>query len=153
MFFDRSWYNRAVVEPVMGFCSDEQYKRFLEQVVIVEKLLTDDGVDIIKFWFSIERAVQHERFENRRKSLLTSWKFSTVDLQAQMKWDDYTIHKKKMFESTSSDHCPWVVVDGNVKEVARLEAMRHVLSQFAYEGKETAATRVAPDPGVVRIQR
>ncbi len=153
VFFDRSWYNRAVVEPVMGFCSDEQYKRFLEQVVSVEKLLTDDGVDIIKFWFSIERAVQHERFENRRKSLLTSWKFTTVDLQAQMKWDDYTIHKQKMFESTSSDHCPWVVVDGNDKEVARLEAMRHVLSQFAYEGKETAETRVTPDPGIVRIQR
>ena len=153
VFFDRSWYNRAVVEPVMGFCSEEQYKRFLDQVVIVEKLLIDDGVDIIKFWFSIERAVQHERFENRRKSLLTSWKFSTVDLQAQMKWDDYTINKQKMFESTSSEHCPWVVVDGNDKEVASLEAMRHVLSQFAYEGKETAATRVMPDPGVVRIQR
>lgn len=150
VFFDRSWYNRAVVEPVMGFCSEEQYERFLKQVVIVEKLLREDGIDLIKFWFSIERGVQQERFEKRRETILTSWKFSTVDLQAQMKWDEYTAHKLAMFDATSSQHCPWVVIDGNNKENARLEAMRYVLTQFDYEGKAEAETRVEPDPDIVR---
>jgi polyphosphate kinase len=149
VFFDRSWYNRAVVEPVMGFCSEEQYQLFLKQVVSVEKLLTEDGIDLVKFWFSIAREVQHERFENRRRSLLTSWKFSTVDLQAQMKWDDYTIHKQRMFTATGSEHCPWIVVDGNNKENARLEAMRYVLSLFDYDGKAEAEKRVVPDPEIV----
>ncbi len=149
VFFDRSWYNRAVVEPVMGFCTQEQYKLFLQQVVVVEKLFAEDGIDIIKFWFSIEREVQKERFVDRRKSLLTSWKFSTVDLQAQMKWDDYTVHKERMFNATSSAHCPWIIIDGNNKENARLEAMRYVLAQFDYEGKDEAQTRVTPDPQIV----
>lgn len=153
VFFDRSWYNRAVVEPVMGFCTPEQYRRFLDQVVTVEKMLTEDGIDLVKFWFSIQREVQQERFINRRKSLLTSWKFSTVDLQAQMKWDEYTRHKVKMFAATSSDHCPWVVVDGNSKEKARLEAMRYVLSLFDYEGKAEAETEVTPDPAIVKVIR
>ena len=151
VFFDRSWYNRAVVEPVMGFCTDEQYQRFLQQVVQVEKLLRDDGVDLIKFWFSIERKVQQERFDTRRKTILTSWKFSTVDLQAQMKWDDYTTHKEAMFKATSTDYCPWVVVEGNVKETARLEAMRHVLSRFDYEDKGDDGLRLEPDPAVVTV--
>lgn len=150
VFFDRSWYNRAVVEPVMGFCTPEQYERFLEQVVVMEKLLVDDGIDLVKFWFSIERDVQQARFEDRRKSLLTSWKFSTVDLEAQMKWDDYTKHKEAMFAHTSSEHCPWFIVDGDNKENARLEAIRHVLSLFDYEGKGDAETRVEPDAKIVQ---
>ena len=153
VFFDRSWYNRAVVEPVMEFCTPEQYQRFLEQVVVLEKMLRDDGIDLVKFWFSIERDVQQERFEKRRATLLTSWKFSTVDLEAQMKWDEYTAHKEAMFKASSSDHCPWVVIDGNNKENARLEAMRYVLSLFDYEGKEDAETRVEPDSAIVDLYR
>ena len=119
----------------------------------MEKMITEDGINLVKLWFSIERDVQQERFANRRKSLLTSWKFSTVDLEAQMKWDDYTSHKEHMFAHTSSEHCPWMVVDGNNKELARLEAIRYVLSLFDYEGKADSETRVVPDASVVKAYK
>ncbi len=136
VFFDRSWYNRALVEPVLGFCTQEQYQRFLKEVPQVEKMLVDDGIQIIKLWFSIERDVQADRLEARKKSILTSWKLSTVDREAQMKWNDYTKYKKAMFKATNTGHCPWVIVEGNDKEKARIEAIRHVLSKVDYEGKD-----------------
>ena len=102
VFFDRSWYNRAVVEPVMGFCSNLQYREFLKQVVLLEDMLIRDGVRIIKLWFSIDHDEQKKRLEERKSNPLIKWKLSTVDLQAQLKWDEYTFYKEEMFKYTAN---------------------------------------------------
>ena len=149
VFFDRSWYNRAVVEPVMGFCNDEQYRIFLQQVPEFEHMLYEDGVELIKFWFSISQDVQAARFESRRKDPLKQWKLSPVDAEAQERWDLYTRYKEDMFSKTHTSYSPWVIVRSNDKKKARLESMRHVLSQLDYEGRETAGTSLAPDPDIV----
>ncbi len=149
VFFDRSWYNRAMVEPVLGFCTQEQYRLFLKQVPHVEKMLIEDGIRIIKLWFSIDREVQAKRLEARTKSILTSWKLSTVDRQAQMKWDEYTRYKEAMFKATHSEECPWVIVQGNDKEKARMEAIRHVLSKIDYEGKDNQLVENPIHKGVI----
>lgn len=150
IFFDRSWYNRAVVEPVMGFCTTDQYEEFMGQVNQIEKMLIDDGVQIIKFWFSIDRTAQHQRFESRKSDELKQWKLSTVDALAQEKWDEFTYYKEKMFERTHTLSSPWIVVNGNNKPKARLESIRYVLSVCDYEGKGDIRTRLHPDPNLVR---
>ena len=149
VFFDRSWYNRAVVEPVMGFCTEEQYKRFMLQVPEFEHMLYEDGVKIIKFWFSISKEVQKERFEARLKTPLKRWKFSPVDQKGQELWDKYTFYKEQMFSKTHTTYCPWVIVRANDKKTARLESMRYVLSQFDYPDKDKALTTLLPDPNIV----
>ena len=149
VFFDRSWYNRALVEPVLGFCTPEQYGQFLTQAPQIEKMLIDDGIQIIKLWFSIERDVQATRLENRKQSILTSWKLSTVDRQAQMMWDDYTSHKIAMFEATHNDISPWSIIMGNNKEKARVESIRHVLSLIDYTSKDASLVSQPIYPGVV----
>ncbi len=149
VFFDRSWYNRAVVEPVMDFCSDKQYKEFLLQVPEFEHMMYEDGVIIIKFWLSITKAEQLKRFEGRKENPLKRWKFSPVDKQGQILWDRYTHYKEEMFSKTHTSYSPWIMVKTNDKKVARLEAIRHVLSQFDYDGKESAKTVLNPDPNVV----
>ena len=149
VFFDRSWYNRAVVEPVMGFCSDKQYKEFLVQVPEFEHMMYEDGVIIIKFWLSITKDEQAKRFEGRKENPLKRWKFSPVDRQGQILWDKYTHYKEEMFSKTHTSYSPWVIIKTNDKMSARLEAMRHVLSQFDYEGKSEAGTAVNPDPNIV----
>ncbi|QXP68442.1 polyphosphate kinase 2 [Polaribacter sp. AHE13PA] len=148
VFFDRSWYNRAVVEPVMGFCSDQQYKEFLVQVPEFEHMMYEDGVIIIKFWLSISKDEQLKRFEGRKENPLKRWKFSPVDKQGQILWDRYTHYKGEMFSKTHTSYSPWMMIKTNDKKVARLEAIRHVLSQFDYEDKE-AKTVLTPDPNVV----
>ncbi|MBD5781328.1 polyphosphate kinase 2 [Pelagicoccus sp. NFK12] len=150
IFFDRSWYNRAVVEPVMGFCTPEQYEEFMGQVNNIEKMLIDDGIQIIKFWFSINRTAQQNRFEARKSDILKQWKLSTVDALAQEKWDDFTYYKEKMFERTHTLSSPWVIVNGNDKPRARLESIRYVLSQTEYAGKGKTSTRLHPNSKVVR---
>jgi len=149
VFFDRSWYNRAVVEPVMGFCSDEQYKTFLVQVPEFEHMLYEDGVVIIKFWLSISKTEQLRRFDARNDNPLKRWKFSPVDKKGQELWDRYTFYKDEMFSKTHTTYSPWIVVETNDKKKARVECMRHVLSQFNYDGKEEAATILNPDPNIV----
>ena len=149
VFFDRSWYNRAVVEPVMGFCSEHQYKDFLLQVPEFEHMMYEDGVVIIKFWLSITKDEQLKRFEARKENPLKRWKFSPVDKQGQTLWDRYTHYKEKMFSKTHTSYSPWMVIKTNEKKVARLEAIRYVLSQFDYEGKEAATTVLNPDPNYV----
>ncbi|MBT6081602.1 MAG: polyphosphate kinase 2 [Polaribacter sp.] len=149
VFFDRSWYNRAVVEPVMGFCSEHQYKDFLLQVPEFEHMMYEDGVVIIKFWLSITKDEQLKRFEARKENPLKRWKFSPVDKQGQTLWDRYTLYKEKMFSKTHTSYSPWMVIKTNEKKVARLEAIRYVLSQFDYEGKEAATTVLNPDPNYV----
>ncbi|WP_088324830.1 polyphosphate kinase 2 [Polaribacter tangerinus] len=149
VFFDRSWYNRAVVEPVMGFCTEQQYKEFLVQVPEFEHMMYEDGVIIIKFWLSITKDEQLKRFEARKEDPLKRWKFSPVDKQGQMLWDKYTHYKSEMFSKTHTTYSPWIMIKTNDKKIARLEAMRHVISQFDYEGKEQSTTILTPDPNVV----
>jgi len=134
-FFDRSWYNRAMVEPVMGFCSDEQHQLFMQQVNLVEKMLVDDGVVLVKFWFSIKIEEQKDRIQQRLSVPLIQWKVSPVDLAAQEKWEDFTHYKNKMFEHTHTEHSPWLIVRGHDREDSRMEAIRYVLSLFEYEDK------------------
>jgi polyphosphate kinase 2 len=149
VFFDRSWYNRAVVEPVMGFCTQKQYKEFLVQVPEFEHMMYEDGVIIIKFWLSISKDEQLKRFEERKENPLKRWKFSSVDKKGQTLWDTYTHYKSEMFSKTHTAYSPWMMIKTNDKEVARLEAIRHVISKFDYDGKETAKTTLTPDPNVV----
>jgi len=149
VFFDRSWYNRAVVEPVMGFCNDEQYFRFMLQVPEFEHMLYEDGVKIIKFWFSISKEEQKARFDSRLETPLKRWKFSPVDQKGQELWDKYTFYKEQMFSKTHTTYCPWITVKANDKKVARLETMRYVLSQFEYPNKDKALTTLFPDPNII----
>ncbi len=149
VFFDRSWYNRAVVEPVMGFCTDDQYNRFMLQVPEFEHMLYEDGVKIIKFWFSISKEQQKARFEARLENPLKRWKFSPVDQKGQELWDKYTFYKEQMFSKTHTAYCPWITVKANNKKVARLESMRYVLSQFDYPEKDKALTTLFPDPNII----
>lgn len=149
VFFDRSWYNRAVVEPVMGFCSKEQYEKFIVQVPEFEHLLYEDNLKIIKFWFSISKEEQKDRFESRLNNPLKRWKFSPVDMKGQELWDKYTHFKEQMFSKSHTNFSPWVIVKTNNKKQARLESMRHVLSQFDYTGKGESGTSLLPDPNVI----
>ncbi len=149
VFFDRSWYNRAVVEPVMGFCSKKEHQRFLQQVTEFEHMLYEDGVTIIKFWFSISKEEQAKRFEARRQNPLKQWKLSPVDEKAQEMWDSYTRFKEEMFSKTHTTFSPWIIVKANDKQAARLESLRYVLNLLAYRGKEEAQIRLTPDPNVI----
>ncbi|OEK00655.1 polyphosphate kinase 2 [Roseivirga sp. 4D4] len=149
VFFDRSWYNRAVVEPVMGFCDEDQYQQFMRQVPEFEHMLFEDGVHVIKLWFSINKEEQNKRFDSRRKNPLKQWKLSPVDEKGQEMWERYTYYKEQMFARTHTNFSPWTILKTNNKKIARLEAIRHVLSKFEYEGKANANTVVLPDPNVV----
>ena len=150
VFFDRSWYNRAVVEPVMGFCNEEQYNKFMVQVPEFEHMLYEDGVDLIKFWFSISKDEQGKRFDARLQNPLKRWKFSEVDKEGQKLWDKYTFYKEQMFSKTHTTFSPWVIIKTNNKKQARLESIRHVLSRFRYEGKGNSGITIFPDPNVVQ---
>ena len=149
VFFDRSWYNRAVVEPVMGFCNKEQYKKFMMQVPEFEHLLYEDNHKIIKFWFSISKNEQAKRFDERLNNPLKQWKFSPVDMKGQELWDDYTHYKEEMFGKTHTNYSPWIIVKANDKKQARLESMRYILSLFDYDGKGDSGISLLPDPNVV----
>ena len=150
VFFDRSWYNRAVVEPVMGFCDQEQYDKFMVQVPEFEHMLYEDGVTIIKFWFSISKDEQERRFLSRLQNPLKRWKFSSVDKEGQKKWDDYTFYKEQMFSKTHTTFSPWIMIRTNNKRLARLESIRYVLSKFDYDGKGKSAQIILPDPNIVQ---
>jgi polyphosphate kinase 2 len=149
VFFDRSWYNRAVVEPVMGFCSTEDYGQFMAQVPSFEHMLYEDGVIVIKFWFSVSKEEQKKRFESRLSNPLKHWKYSPVDQKGQDLWDDYTYYKEMMFSKTHTAFCPWIIVQANSKKNARLHAIRYVLSQFDFSGSKKKALSLLPDPNIV----
>jgi polyphosphate kinase len=148
VLFDRSWYNRAGVERVMGFCTDEQYLEFMQQAPEFERLLVRDGTYLVKLWFSVSRSEQQTRFTIRQVDPVRQWKLSPTDLASLDKWDDYTEAKEAMFFYTDTPHAPWTVVKSNDKKRARVEAMRHVLSLFDYEGKDAELVG-APDPRIV----
>lgn len=149
VFFDRSWYNRAVVEPVMGFCTEAEYHQFMQQVPEFENMLAQDGIILIKFWFIISKKEQAERIQDRRENPLKQWKVSPIDEKAQKKWDDFSKYIREMLNKTHTLHSPWVLVDSNDKQDARLESIRYVLSQLAYEGKEKAEVSLVCNPKIV----
>ena len=150
VFFDRSWYNRAVVEPVMGFCTKEQYNKFMIHVPEFENMLYEDGILLIKFWFSVTKEEQLKRFESRLASPLKRWKFSPVDQEGQNKWDIYTHYKDQMFAKTHTAFSPWIIIKTNNKKEARLESLRYLLSRFEYEGKGNAGATLLTDPNIVQ---
>jgi len=150
VFFDRSWYNRAVVEPVMGFCTEKQYDNYMLQVPEFEHMLYEDGVTIIKFWFSISKTEQLRRFNSRLANPLKQWKFSPVDKEGQKRWGLYTTYKEQMFSKTHTSFSPWIIIKTNNKKQARLESIRYVLSQFEYKRKGESKTLILPDPNVAQ---
>ena len=135
VFFDRSWYSRAMIQPTMGYCNKSQYKYFMENVNNWEKTLIDDGLILIKFYLSVNKPTQKMRFHIRENHQLKYWKLSSNDLKTLKKWEEYTFYKNQMFEKTSTDYSPWVIINSNDKMVARLNAMRYVLNEINYEGK------------------
>ncbi|MBC8753478.1 polyphosphate kinase 2 [Kordia sp. YSTF-M3] len=132
VFFDRSWYNRAVVEPVNSFCTEKEYKIFMSQVNGFEKMLIQSDTYLIKFYFSISKKEQAKRFKEIKESTLKRWKMSSVDEKAQALWDQYTSYKEKMFKLTNTKHAPWKIIDANKKSSARLEAIEHILATILY---------------------
>lgn len=136
VLFDRSWYNRAVVEPVMGFCTPEQAELFLEEAPEFEKRLTRDGIKLFKFWLSIGREMQIKRFHDRRHDPLKGWKLSPVDIKALGKWEEYSEARDRMFRLTDTEHAPWTVIRANDKNRLRLNAIRVVLHALDYQGKD-----------------
>lgn len=148
-FFDRSWYNRAVVEPINQFCTKKQYQTFMQQVPEFEHMLYEDNIEVIKFWFSISKEEQDRRFKARKKNPLKQWKVSPVDDKAQEHWELYTKYKEEMFSKTHTSYAPWVIVKANSKIRARLEGIRHVLNTVSYAGKDHATVNLHPDPNII----
>jgi polyphosphate kinase 2 len=148
VLFDRSWYNRAGVERVMGFCQHADCMEFLREAPEFERMLARDGITLVKFWFSVSRAEQLRRFAKRQLDPVKQWKLSSVDVASLDKWDDYTAAKESMFFFTDLADAPWTVVKSNDKRRARLEAMRYVLSMFRYQGKNAELVG-EPDPLIV----
>lgn len=144
-FYDRSWYNRAVVEPVMGYCTEDQYKQFMKDVLPFEDKLMKEGFYLIKLWFSITKETQNLRFKLRQTSPIKYWKFSPNDAKSMEKWGQYTAYKEEMFRKTSTEKSPWVIVDANDKRVAKLNALRYILNQVPYENKKTEILEVYPE--------
>ena len=133
VLFDRSWYNRAGVEHVMGFCNDSEYKEFFRSAPEFERMLVRSGIKLVKYWFSINDDEQHARFLSRINDPLKQWKLSPMDLQSRVRWEDYTRAKEKMLNKTNIPEAPWWVVPGNDKKAARLNCIRHLLSQVPYK--------------------
>jgi polyphosphate kinase 2 len=136
VLFDRSWYNRAGVERVMGFCTPEEYLEFMREAPEFERMLVHSGLSLTKFWFSVTRSEQRTRFVIRQVDPVRQWKLSPMDIQSLDKWDDYTEAKEAMFFYTDTADAPWTVVKSNDKKRARLEAIRHILEQYDYDGKD-----------------
>ena len=148
VLFDRSWYNRALVEPVLGFCSKTQYRDFLKGVVGFEKDLVRQGTVLVKLYFSVDKDVQAQRFDRRETDPLRQWKLSEVDRQAQEYWNDFTEMKHRMLERTSTPQAPWTIIRSNSKPKARLNAMKVILNSVDYEGRDRSLD-FTPDPKTV----
>jgi polyphosphate kinase 2 len=148
VLFDRSWYNRAMVEPVFGFCTPEEYKAFMRGVVGFEKDLVRQGTILVKLYFSVTQEEQAYRFERRQNDPLRQWKLSEVDLQAQERWDEFTNQKYEMLKRTHSNHAPWTVIRSNNKYQARLNAMRTILNSVPYE-RGSLEIDFVPNPEIV----
>ena len=147
--FDRSWYNRAMVEPVMGFCTHAEHKDFLRQVPKFEELLVSAGIILFKFYFSVSKEEQKRRFESRRTDPLKQYKLSPVDARSQELWNQYTLAKYSMLLASNTEFAPWTILDSNDKKIARLNAFRCILSRIDYPEK-IDAKELAEDPNLVR---
>ncbi|MFF0903798.1 UNVERIFIED_CONTAM: polyphosphate kinase 2 [Kocuria sp. CPCC 205316] len=152
VMFDRSWYNRANVERVMGFCTEAEYEQFMVQAPVFEKMLVDSGIHLTKFWFSVTQHEQRTRFAIRQIDPVRRWKLSPMDLASLDRWEDYTQAKEEMFLRTDTDHAPWITVKSNDKKRARLNAMRVFLTQFDYQDKDSAVV-YPPDELLIRRGR
>lgn len=139
VFFDRSWYSRAMIQPTMGYCSKSQYKYFMANVNEWEHKLIKEGLILIKFYLSVNKPTQRMRFHIRENHKLKYWKLSKNDLKTLKKWEEYTFYKNQMFEKTSTETSPWVIINSNDKMVSRLNAMRYVLNKIKYDGKKKLA--------------
>jgi len=148
VLFDRSWYNRAMVEPVMGFCSDEQNKRFLKDVPMLEEMLVKDGIHLFKFYFSVSKDVQKERFDSRKEDPLKQYKLSPVDNLAQKYWNEYSVRKFQMLSETNRTMSPWTIIRSDVKKTARINCIKHILSNMDYEDKRSAKDLLC-DPEII----
>ena len=148
--FDRSWYNRAMVEPVMGFCTHAEHKDFLRQVPKFEELLVSAGIILFKFYFSVSKEEQKRRFESRRTDPLKQYKLSPVDARSQELWNQYTLAKYSMLLASNTEFAPWTILDSNDKKIARLNAFRCILSRIDYPEKIDAKEELAVDPNLVR---
>ncbi|PSJ60322.1 polyphosphate kinase 2 [Pseudaminobacter soli (ex Li et al. 2025)] len=137
--FDRSWYNRAGVEPVMGFCTPKQHEHFLEDTPRFERQIVGDDIRFFKFWLNIGQEMQLKRFHERRHSPLTNWKFSPMDVEGMTRWDAYTEARDQMIDRTHTEHAPWTIVRANDKRRARLEVMRHILLSLPYDDRDLEA--------------
>ena len=148
VLFDRSWYNRAMVEPVMGFCTDEQHKRFLKDVPLFEQMLVKDGIKLFKFYFSVSKDEQAKRFQSRKLDPLKQYKLSPVDNLAQQLWDKYSVKKFQMLNESNRTLTPWTIIRSDNKKRARINCMKHLLSNIEYEDKLTG-NQLTPDPEIV----
>ncbi len=146
VLFDRSWYNRAGVELVMGFCTPDEHRTFLRQCPRFEELLIETGLILVKYWFSVGRQEQERRFQSRLRDPLKRWKLSPVDLESRLRWDDYSRAKDLMFAQTDTPESPWWVIDGDDKRRARLNCMAHLLSQVPYEDVSGPLPELPPPP-------
>ncbi|MCK5903121.1 MAG: polyphosphate kinase 2 [Cocleimonas sp.] len=145
ILFDRSWYNRAGVEKVMGFCTEKEHLEFMRQAPVFERMLVNSDTILFKYWFSVTRQEQLRRFHSRKHDPLKQWKLSPIDVQSLDKWDNYTDARASMFFNTDTADAPWIVVRSDDKKRARLNCMRHFLSTLDYDGKDSAVA-CAPDP-------
>ena len=148
VLFDRSWYNRAGVEKVMGFCSSREYMEFIDQTADLERMWTESGMYLFKLWFSVSRPEQFKRFQKRRADMLSRWKLSAIDLAAIEQWEAYTEAKEAMFYYTNTEHAPWTVINADDKKRSRINAMRYVLYRLPYEDKADDHL-LQPDPAIV----
>ncbi|TIS11951.1 MAG: polyphosphate kinase 2, partial [Mesorhizobium sp.] len=146
--FDRSWYNRAGVEPVMGFCTPEQHATFLDETPHFERMICNEGIHLFKFWLNIGHETQLERFHDRRWSPLKNWKFSPIDIAGISKWDDYTKARDLMFERTHKEFAPWIIVRANDKRRARLAVIQRILLSLPYDGRDLDAVG-KPDKKII----
>jgi polyphosphate kinase 2 len=153
VLMDRSWYNRAGVERVMGYCTDDEYELFLRQVPVFEQMLVDDGIVLIKYWFSVSDKVQQRRFKSRLHDPMRRWKLSDTDLQSITRWEEYSRAKDAMFAATDTEYAPWWTVDSDVKKVARLNVMNHLISQIEFERTEPKSVKIPKRPKSANYSR
>ncbi len=153
VLMDRSWYNRAGVERVMGYCTEEQYQRFLRQVPVVERMLVDDGIIVLKYWFSVSDEVQQARFASRVEDPLRRWKLSPTDLESIRRWEDYSRAKDAMFAATDIPEAPWWTIESDDKRASRLNVISHLLGEIRHEHAEPEQVTIPARPPATSYQR
>jgi len=153
VLMDRSWYNRAGVERVMAYCTEEQYELFLQQVPIVERMLVDDGITVIKYWFSVSDEVQQTRFASRLKDPMRRWKLSPTDVESIVRWEDYSRAKDAMFAATDIPEAPWWTIESDDKRASRINTISHLLSQIPYHRSEPDEVEIPDRPAANDYER